>query len=259
MVANAILLTSVPKSGTHLLTRVAGMATGGTFRAARPDAALGHWYGHFRIWTLPEIAGSDQWSKIVLIRDPRDVLLSLQDFLRRSHHPDHRGIWEKIGHLTDRDRLRALVDGVKVGAGGVPAWPDYFSGWLDWEAQGALLLRYETIRHPSTVARLAAALDVSMERVHYALAASYGIEGRTLNVGISGRWVAELHDSDLAYMQAADDGILERMGYRWHCSMTPASSWRRDSAGARRAGAGSDGPGARVENVSGRVKITSAR
>ena len=144
---NGIILTSMPKAGTHFMLRILERATGRrgcrfkkTDDAASFDPRGALLYGHARCHQLSGI-DPDKWRVIVMICDPRDVVLSMLDFLPKSKKLRHHETYALIAGLPRDEQLIALIDGI----GGCAQITRHCSGWLEWAERGALIVRYEDV------------------------------------------------------------------------------------------------------------------
>lgn len=159
-----VLLTSLPKSGTHLVVQPLYQA-GFALRPILEQWALGAeergrilsslrrgevLYGHIpHDGTTAELLEKEGVRVVVLLRDPRDVAVSL------AHYIPERGEAHRLGpyfreRLPDfESRLEACILGVPAEEAGVPAGlPDLgsrFRAFHRWTEAGAFLCRYEDL------------------------------------------------------------------------------------------------------------------
>ena len=168
-----VLVNSVPKSGTHLLTQItAGLASSddwGTFIASTPsrkmreipphrlareitnlvpgEAARGHVFWH------PQLEAAMDGSGIVsyfIYRDPRDVALSEARYLTsmNKYHRMH-GLFK---NLAPNEALMLSIKGWPAGIAEGVYFPDVatryrrYTGWL--APSSTLPVRYEDLRGP---------------------------------------------------------------------------------------------------------------
>ncbi|MGH6643552.1 MAG: sulfotransferase domain-containing protein, partial [Bradyrhizobium sp.] len=226
-----ILITSMPKAGTHLLAEIVSAIYGkkslplsksrmGALPAVERvidelDCREFIFHGHLRHHHYSCQFKSRHWKFLVLVRDPRDILISMHDFMQRSPHPDHAYAFSTLVLLPYRERLKRLMNGIDIGGYEIARMESYCRGWLEWQKRGALLLRYEDLRSPESAVKLAGFLDVPLETVEQAVCVAYGRKTRTLSEGSIGRW-QKVFDEDLVlYTQAHDGGVIANLGYDW--------------------------------------------
>jgi len=144
-----VLVNSVPKAGTHLVTSILDLLpemrtsgihldtlSAGRYGKANPESADLDWhivrsvlgrvkpgqYATSHLWahpTLFAILAELGFSSIFMIRDPRDITLSEAEYIPRlRRHPQHKRFRHEY---PDRDtRLRVLIDGFPAGRWGQP-------------------------------------------------------------------------------------------------------------------------------------------
>ena len=218
-----IFFTSVPKSGTHLLLPVfEAVATGPVHRLDKvrytdegvlPDLSeFGLVYGHIR--THPKQGAIDPSIRtIVLIRDPRDVVLSMRSYLFRSIAPSHRAIAEVLRPMDFEQQLMALVDGIRIDRFKIAPLDVYCGGFVEWTQFGGVVLRYEDMLLPDAPERIAEALarpDL-VDTIRETMGAHLFVGGTTFNKGGS-RWRDEMPAAVLDHINAKSD-VIARMGY----------------------------------------------
>lgn len=217
-----LFLTSIPKSGTHLVVPVLESVldvTGHVLgkRAVRagivPAAFARHAfvYGHVRCRvrtvTPPGLR------ILVLIRDPRDIILSMRDYLARSRNPRHWGVRRLLAGLPREEQLMRLVDGVSAWGFAVAPIERHCGHMLEWRKRGGVVLRYEDLMGPEGPELLAKAIGRTDLRVRIAdtLAARRNARGGTFNVGGT-RWRREMPQAVRDHIRARGD-IVARLGY----------------------------------------------
>lgn len=150
----------VPKAGTHLLTDIFA-AMGFRTLAQRkvegrqifegcdfaPDESV-YAYGHWRRNPgVPERLAHLQFRLLLLLRDPRDIWLSMADFLK--------GGQPRAAILGDPSLLnrslpelrRMVIAGFQVPGFTCRPIRSHCEGWRKWQDHGAVVLRYEQIGH----------------------------------------------------------------------------------------------------------------
>ena len=218
-----LFLTSIPKSGTHLLVPVLEAALGERARVIAKRVAHGpraaaffarhpFVYGHIRcrvrVTVPPDVC------VLALIRDPRDVLLSMRDYLFRSPNPRYRAMRRLLGRLSLEDQLIRLADGVRAGLFAVAPIEAHCGHMLEWRKRGGAIVRYEELLEPAGADALAAALG--RPDLRDALAAALAAElqarsGTTFNVGGT-RWRREMPQAVLEHLRRRS-AIVARLGY----------------------------------------------
>ncbi len=174
-----VLVNSIPKAGTHLITSILDLLpemrtsgvhldhqTGvGRFGQANPETAELDWhtvrsklgrvkpgqYATSHLWSHPTlftILAELGFRSIFVVRDPRDIMVSDVEYIRRlRRHPQHK----RFQHdYPDRDAaLRAHIDGFPAGRWGRPQASlaqrlRGFQPWLD-PRDDVLCCRYEDL------------------------------------------------------------------------------------------------------------------
>ena len=149
---------SVPKSGTHLLTAIfdaMGYRTiaqpkavgreildGCEFRADEEVYLYGHW--RCNAATAEKLA-QHGFRTILLLRDPRDIWLSMADYLKGGQPRAALLAEPGLKAMPIEEIRRMVIRGFE--------WPgftcrpirSFCNGWKKWQNHGAVVLRYETI------------------------------------------------------------------------------------------------------------------
>lgn len=226
-----ILVTSMPKAGTHLLSKIIAYTFGRPAQPLKKTALstlpsinrvvdeLGYrdflFHGHFRYHHFSPLLTSWHWKVIVLVRDPRDVILSLRDFLAASQDPIHVEAYATIRDLPYRDQIKALVRGIKTPRFEIARLESYCRGWVEWQRRRAIVLKYEELASDETAARLAEFLDIPLPRIVAAVRKGYGSDNPTKRIGKADRW-REVLDEDLCeFFRQEDGGAIAHLGYNW--------------------------------------------
>jgi hypothetical protein len=153
-----LLCTSVPKSGTHLLAaifRAMGYRQMAHPKAKGrkildgcefgPDEAVCI-YGHWRF--LPESAerlAQRGFRTIVMLRDPRDICLSMADFLKTGKHKAAVAAEPSLLDLPLDEIRRRVITGFDLPGYKSPPIRRICEGWKEWQDHGAVVLKYEAI------------------------------------------------------------------------------------------------------------------
>lgn len=230
-----IFLTTIPKSGTHFFLPLISEITGRPLtrpppgpNATRDPAALdaltkviesydyrnflfcgGHWRFEER---HPHVGAPPQWLTLVLVRDPRDIVLSLRDYLEKTRHPRHLAGAASIAGLPRNEQIKVVSRGVEKVARPIAG---HCSSFIDWREIGGEIFRYEDLISGAAHERLAKLLEVSAERVAKAVEKRRAAGSITFNVGRIHRWRTEMDAELLRWFRANDGGIVERLGYAW--------------------------------------------
>jgi len=157
------LLSSLPKSGTHLLKQILlGIPNvfhkpGNIIYEGLPkdhethknqlialeenEFLIGHIY-HSEIWE--KLLCDLNIKHIFIIRDPRDVIVSLSYFIS-DHLPNHQ-LYELFQTMTKKEQYLTLINGIyneQIQYGNIVEWYALFSGWLN-DSQ-TLSVKYEDL------------------------------------------------------------------------------------------------------------------
>lgn len=218
-----IFFTSLPKSGTHLLLPVLeAIAPGPVARVDKylygevgvlPDLsnyALAH--GHIRIH--PQQGPLDPSIRpVILIRDPRDIVLSMRDYLFRSNLPIHGEVAEILRSMDETEQMIAIVDGIRIGKFRVASLDVHCRGFIEWTQFGGVVLRYEDLLLPDAPERIAEALTEPdlVDTIRETMATRLFVSGTTFNKGGS-RWRQKMPTKVLDHINSKSD-VIARMGY----------------------------------------------
>ncbi|WP_332768862.1 hypothetical protein [Phenylobacterium sp.] len=228
-----LLGTSLPKSGTHLLAGIFAQL-GFTTRAVR-KAGLSevvdvsvfnvdtpadlYLYGHLRERQADvlEAVQRQGYQVIVMVRDPRDVCLSMVDFLA-SGRPSHVHRSEPaLIRLSRHDLLQGVICGFDLPDYKTPPIRDLVMGWLEWRRHGGIVIRFEEIVE-AVLAGISPPglrhIDVDCEAFVAAAAATFGDQaGKTFNRGLIRRWETEFEPRTMDLWQAHALGVASYLGY----------------------------------------------
>lgn len=160
-----IFCTSIPKSGSHLLFSVflemgyeavpipksAGSKDDGIvrFQAALRSASLkakpyvgGHWRADSQ---LARALRKRQFKSLVLVRDPRDVCISMADFLLAGRPAIVHVNEPRLRRMSRRDLIVGNIVGIELPNFRLKPVRKVFQGWLEWQQYDAQLIRYEEL------------------------------------------------------------------------------------------------------------------
>lgn len=246
---NRVLANSLPKSGTHLLSRCLNLMPGLTFSGyfisyvhhntvrqnlAGKEQALarvgrGCYVGAHTPYSDCDLAVVERlgYRHVVLIRDPRDVLVSQLLFLMR--RPTNR-FHAYFQALPDDDtRLMALMHGVPDGAVdgmiGLPSSGEEFCRFAAWGQHGALILRFEDLigergggdhaRQLAAIGSLAEFIGVELPPAGAAYIAGqlFNRNANTFRKGAIGDWRNYFTPAHIAAFKAMAGQALVEQGY----------------------------------------------
>jgi hypothetical protein len=246
---NRILANSLPKSGTHLLSRclelMPGIGFSGYFftyvhhnqvqqsltskaRALR-RVGPGQFVGAHMPFACDDAAVLAElgYRHVVLIRDPRDVLVSQLLFLMR--RPTNRFHAYFQAMPDDETRLMALMRGVPDGAVdgliGLPGSGEEFCRFAAWGQHGALILRFEDLigeqgggdraRQLAAIGGLARFIGVDLPETGVACIADqiFDRNANTFRKGAIGDWRNHFTAAHSAAFKAMAGKALIEQGY----------------------------------------------
>jgi hypothetical protein len=253
-----LIFTSVPKSGTHLvraaLERLLGPA-GPPLAKSAPWRPRSPWTfcAHVRHQGQPL---PDHARVLVLVRDPRALVLSIRDHLTGPHGREvaPASVIDILQRLSFEEQLQTVAGGVWTPSGKLAPIEQHCAGF-DWPR--ASFVRYEDLFTPGGAAALQPAMpQVPLERIREALEAVIGANTPTLNVGDPDRWRAVLPLELVRLIETRAGEVMARWGYRRGRRAAPAPMPARLSARApscrpagRRAAPGRPSPRARSADV----------
>jgi hypothetical protein len=235
-----ILLNSIPKSGTHLLERalerMPGIRNAGRrtihcwdtvdprviriLAGIRPGAFLN---GH--LTALPEVlstVGKENIKVLVMIRDPRDVVVSYARYLEQIDltHPASEYI---CSLQSDGERIDAIIDGVK---NLIPSIQELLSRFLAWlSVSNVQICKFEDlvgpragggkIRQEDTIRSIANYLGINVEekKVMQIVESLYSQKSSTFRNPRLGGWRMNLSDSQKRRMKLCAGELMEKYGY----------------------------------------------
>lgn len=215
---------SIPKSGTHFLVgvfRELGFKTypqpkgaGRNLFDGVPASGLdgSYLYGHWRYARETAIRLEENgYRSLVLIRDPRDICLSMADYLKAGRHPD-----SALASLTEVP-LRQLqimsIRGFEHNTYRTPAIKRICEGWLPWRDHGAALFKYEELcRSARTGTELAQVQQLGVDTGAFLRATQRRMRSR-LSPERQYRWQDEFDDELASIWNAHARGVASSLGY----------------------------------------------
>ncbi len=211
-----LIFTSIPKSGTHLVRSVleqllgppgSTLAKTSPWKPRRPWTFCAH--VRFAGQALPRGA-----KVMVLVRDPRAIVLSLRDFIldgagRSSVHPS---IVDLLETLPLNEQVRRIAEGVRTPHARISPIARHCSGFTEWP--GAVVVRYEQFFTPAGARMVHACLpNASISRIQQAIDRSIGADTTTYSVGDPDRWRWQLELNTIRAIEAAAGPVMSRFGY----------------------------------------------
>jgi hypothetical protein len=226
-----LFLASMPRAGTHLMEAILSRLSGRHMsRFYKPDvynypavaevveklryrhfAFLGH-IRYPEALRLTEVANSPHWCTLVLIRDPRDIALSVRDAFEVTTHTGHAKAFAPFKNLPRREQIKQIMNGIP---NAVLAVEQHCAGWIEWADHGATLVRYEQVLSREAVPAISRALKIPAEKISDTLQTSIGQPTLTLNKGHPNRWRSELDDELVELFKKRAGHLVERLGYAW--------------------------------------------
>lgn len=227
-----IFLTSMPKSGTHLLATViqdlfaeypVAIRKKGPGETIEFSQFAGHplLMGHFRasmVQQNPDLLELMQRRKtLILVRDPRDVCNSMLHYLLQSSNAFHRKVRPMLLGLPYTEQIKAVAGGLiapdqSFRVGCLPVHCGGFTEVAQLLPQ-ACVLRYESFFDGQASAALAAFLELDQERVVKAVDNALGSSTKTKRAGIASAW-RDNFDSELqAFFITHYGDIIQKLGY----------------------------------------------
>ncbi|MEH3145389.1 MAG: hypothetical protein PGN34_08570 [Methylobacterium frigidaeris] len=233
MMHTRIFATSVPKSGTHFLTQIFnGMGYNlqasrkydkygldirlldEKFRNAEHACIYGHW--RYNAQSAQDLAEYD-YKIICLIRDPRDICLSMADYILRG---SPRGAHESepgLRSLTKREAIIATIKGFGLPNFKSKSIDKVCEGWLDWKNAGGIVLKYEdiitSVANQSPIATLQQVRVRPTEFLNSATSEYQSTKSATMNVGKAARWRSEFDDELSTIWNERAEGVATAWGY----------------------------------------------
>jgi len=245
--ANRVFVNSVPKAGTHLLgvalkampaSRDSGvflshLGHDGSQRRLIHSASIltrirsGYFVSGHMPWTHEDGALLERlgYRSLLLIRDPRDVLLSQIDHaVERSVNRYHRTLLQ----LRDREAQVAFVlnGGPFVDSSSqAPAFDAYLRSYARWN--GALIVRFEDLAglrggadpdvQAKTLRTIAAHFRIDLDdgMVEDIVQVMHNTHTPTLRKGQVDRWRSEFTPEMCRLTDESLGGLIDELGYRW--------------------------------------------
>jgi hypothetical protein len=152
-----LMCTSLPKAGTHLVASIFKLM--GYRTVAHPKASGGVLsnlefgtdeevcvYGHWRCTPgTAERLADHGFRVLVVLRDPRDVCLSMADFIKSGKHRAAVAAEPGLMAMPLEDLRRSAILGLELPGFRSPPIASICRGWKEWQSHGAVVLKYEAI------------------------------------------------------------------------------------------------------------------
>lgn len=234
-----VLANSIPKSGTHLLTRAlyrcpllhspAGRVLRG-WESIDPKTLkrLQHLQrGQFLVGHLPAhdallaLAGQMDLRVLLMIRDPRDIMVSYGHYVSAmdTTHPAHA----MFHSMNGRDRLAALIDGVPGVVSSMHEVLTRYAGWLD--SDQVLIVRFEDLVgahggghngvRNARLEKMLAFLGIAStpKRVQHIAKGLYSTRSLTYRKPRIGQWRTQFDDELLRRFEDSVGDLARKFGY----------------------------------------------
>ena len=235
-----VLCNSIPKAGTHLLERalclhpdlyrkfLPTLHSGNMARWKSLDSVLDKLRsGQILVSHLAYSADFDRALRerevpcLVLIRDPRDIVVSDTNYISASSGHEFHGLLNSLG--TFQDRLRMMISGdPSAGLVSVRERLERFAGWLD---TSCTIVRYEALVGPQgggdtqrqldTLREIFETLHLPMSAEDLRMLAAQVFSGSspTFRRGVTGQWRQHFDPGITKLFNAEAGEMLQRYGY----------------------------------------------
>jgi len=225
-------ITSVPKSGTHLVATIVQEVSGSYPRSLKklpgkhavypeiePEVSL---VGHFRVTSIrrnPSLAKLFNERKVLLlVRDPRAICNSMLHHLMTSRNKYHTEGREQVAGLPFNEQIIRISRGL-FASDGTNIVPDIEKMCMGVYEIRKLLpdtvrLRYEDFFNPKfVVRRLPDVFSIDAENAQKVVETALAGDSKTKRVGDPNGW-RSVWDSDLTnYFNTTHGELIEKMGY----------------------------------------------
>ncbi|MBN2147352.1 MAG: hypothetical protein JW726_08185 [Anaerolineales bacterium] len=239
-----VLLNSVPKSGTNLLSRCLELMPGLTFLQVslnRPKGPLdlrnkllraypGSFIKGHILYTneYQEIIQNLNFTTLLMVRDPRDIAVSLMHWVTYKN-PHHRLHHYFSSLKDDNERLMAVIRGVLPHAigdqRGLENIAEYVGAFLPWTAAGSCVVRFEYLVGPDgggsqekqfrEVQKIAHHINITLGDAQIEAIAKqlYSSHSHTFRRGQIGDWSSHFMPQHQAAFQELANPLLSSLGY----------------------------------------------
>ncbi len=227
-----IIITSIPKAGTHLFGKIIEnlfgvypsslKKEGGQFVTFDSYKSNPYICGHIRYNHLIE---ENHLKEIfvgrkvfVLIRDPRDICISMVHYMLNSNNFAHKRVAELLRNHSFSEQVILISNGIKIPNLNfkVSSLNYHCSGFLEYLESDleCVLLRYEDFFEAEKIApRIANYLNIDVAKVQRAIENSLGAQTKTLRSGRPLAWKDDLDKSLKAYFRDSFGELITDLGY----------------------------------------------
>jgi len=229
------LITSIPKSVTHLLGSVLGHLTGlpvislkTKFNGDSPREFIepqlletpAVYVGHFRREQFDECFNDGTFNIITLIRDPRGIVLSMRDYLVKGESTLAQHIGPSLKNMPEAEQLKRIASGIRLADGMSVAPIDlHCQGFRDWEQDGVPTVRYEdffTLTTKTSRKRLLGALGslgFNADDSESAIQNSLKTKTKTRNKAVRSRWKTDMPTEVQSFIRRQFPVVFQELGY----------------------------------------------
>jgi hypothetical protein len=231
-IAEPVMVMTTPKCGTHLIQKLLTMLTGQSANFyipisldpySKPEFTNENYIINHPYPGFDDYIESD-FKKVVLIRDPKDAIISFVNWVKKD---------KKWGHWTPQlfiDFYNSLDLNQRIDL--AILFPDQYMGLkffyeqsIRWINSGAFVVRFEDIvgedgngNHDTqrdTIANLAAYLDIDIndEKLDYICENLFGDNAGTFDKGLVGSWKSTFNASNKKLIDQEFSHILPILGY----------------------------------------------
>ena len=237
-----IFITSIPKAGTHLLASVVQELYGvypvsvkksGGMHSSSYSQYVGHpcLVGHFRDYHL---AGNDgllslfkSRKVLVLIRDPRDVVVSMVHYLLGQRDPRQRRLADLMRDEPLREQIMMVAGGISLidRSFEVLRLNDHCDGFLGIKdlLPEVCVVRYEDFFTDTAARQLSSFLGFSRRQVKQAVTSALGGRSQTKRQGVAFDWIASFDEPLKAYFDGEHGTAITSLGYSLSSALDTAT------------------------------------
>jgi hypothetical protein len=225
-------ITSIPKSGTHLLASFVNAVAGEYPTSVKKEhdrkfdygryARAANLVGHIRARQISENSSLASLFAsrrvLVLVRDPRAICNSMLHFLGSSHHDYHAKALQRIEHFPFDERIMSIAKGLVAEDGRfmVPELTKMCSGFVELTKMhpDAHLLRYEDFFDVDSMGdRLAGIFEIDRTHARACLSTALSGGSRTKREGDPNGWRAAYSPKLRRHFKDNYGAVLASLGY----------------------------------------------
>lgn len=227
-----IALTSIPKSGTHLLATVIENIVGDYSVTLRKNLDPQSRYarkairrqvvgGHLRISAImsPNYFPFFQDRKVIaLIRDPRDICNSMIHYIEKSHRIEHKMLSMALNGLEYDEKICRIADGINISETNTRIPPIDVScrGFIEVvdHFTDSIIIRYEDFFEADIITqKISNFLEISPDSAHDAVMKALKSDTKTKRVGKSQHWRETFSPYLIKYFAEQHGDLIRYMGY----------------------------------------------